>query len=77
MRKIKYVRFHSTSNHAPDIGELGPFLPSLSKTMADLNMLETDSGVEISYKNQQVLIPWGNVALAQFVVEPSLVKKSA
>ncbi len=45
MRKVSYIKFHSTS-YLPGIGELPAILPSQSKKIDNLEMWDTD-GVEL------------------------------
>lgn len=74
-RKVKYARLQ-TGMYIPGLtGELGTVLPPQNKTLDNLVMTAFESGiiVDFSYKgtNKSILIPYGNLVLADLILEPA------
>lgn len=72
-RKVKYARLQ-TGMYIPGLtGELGNTLPPSNKTLDNLDMtaLEASLLVSFTYKGikKEILIPYGNVVLADLVPE--------
>lgn len=64
-RKVNFARFHQ-SLHLAGIGEIGPTLPSTSKTIPGLNMTETDSGIQVITQARRFVVPYANVVIYSY-----------
>lgn len=76
-RKVTYARLH-TEAYVPGTGSIGTVLPPSGKTLDNLSMSATDSGllVEFSFKavKHEILIPSANVVLMTLAPEESKAK---
>jgi hypothetical protein len=72
-RKVKRLRLQTNIHISGAVGELGNVIPPNGKTLENLTMVSTSEGVELSFNFQgaktEALVPYGNIALAEYVVE--------
>ncbi len=59
-RKIKSARLH-TAVYIDGVGELGPSLPSKTKSVPGFSMVATDEGLELYGRGEEAFVPWSNV----------------
>ncbi len=64
-RKVSNARLHTTI-FIDGIGDLGPSLPSKTKTVIGFAMVEGERGLELFGNNASALVPWSNVQCVTF-----------
>ncbi len=67
-RKAKSARLHTTL-YIDGVGELGPSLPSKTKSVIDFAMVATDEGLEIYARGEEAFVPWANVQCVTYEKE--------
>ncbi len=72
-RQVLYAKLQ-TPYFSPGSGDLGTVFPPAGKTLAELTMLAMPEGLILTFKynsrNQEVLIPYGNVVGMTLAPEP-------